>query len=259
MNCRHRDFQSRALPAELSRPAGPAGRPRPSASEKVPRVASSRKKGRPGEALRRGASAGPDPRLRPGAAAHPRALPPIPATAPRPGHRRPSRALPPAVVAPCMAHGEAAPEARPRCGCRSPGACLDASRCMERLNTGPRARGDRPTGAGAFRSAESMHAANTGRPWQRTVGSRAGRLGWRHGAPLRAGPVPWQRTVGNGAVARHAPGPSHHWLGHQARSGRPAGARSVEPGKFPRVGRSERRLPAQRPEPVDPVDDRRMG
>ena len=37
MNCRHRDFQSRALPAELSRPAGPAGRPRPSASEKVPR------------------------------------------------------------------------------------------------------------------------------------------------------------------------------------------------------------------------------
>ena len=39
MNCRHRDFQSRALPAELSRPAGPAGRPRPSAFEKVPRGA----------------------------------------------------------------------------------------------------------------------------------------------------------------------------------------------------------------------------
>ncbi len=39
MNCRHRDFQSRALPAELSRPAGPAGRPRPSAFEKVPRAA----------------------------------------------------------------------------------------------------------------------------------------------------------------------------------------------------------------------------
>ena len=59
LNCRHRDFQSRALPAELSRPAGPAGRPRPSASEKVPRVASSRKNGRLGE----GVSAGPVPRL----------------------------------------------------------------------------------------------------------------------------------------------------------------------------------------------------
>ncbi len=134
--------------------------------------------------------------------------------------------LPPAVVAACMDQGEAAPEARPRCSCRSSCVSLVASRCMERLNTGTRARGDRPTGAGAFPSAESMHAANAGRLWQRTVSSRAGRLGWRHGAPLRAGPVPWQRTVGNGAVARHAPGLSHHRLGHQARPGRPVGARS---------------------------------
>ncbi len=52
MNCRHRDFQSRALPAELSRPAGPAGRPRPSASEKVPRAAL-RRQGAAGRECRR--------------------------------------------------------------------------------------------------------------------------------------------------------------------------------------------------------------
>jgi hypothetical protein len=52
LNCRHRDFQSRALPAELSRPAGPAGRPRPSASEKVPRVAL-RRQGAAGRECRR--------------------------------------------------------------------------------------------------------------------------------------------------------------------------------------------------------------
>ena len=45
----------------------------------------------------------------------------------------------------------------------------------------------------------------------------------------------------------------------ERRGARPVATRSVEPGKLGLDGRRERRLAAQCPEPVDPVDDRRMG